>query len=535
MLTSSDSDVKRTIAGILGVENSAAWDIVDSNPEDNLYMVHHKPEADTTQYGQIRGITVDTQAGAIVSRSFGYTPRVVTDQLTIQPDNNMHLVDDLGYEHVVDPNRVSIKMGFEGTIINVFKHNGHVYRSTRKKLDPSNSRWGSSETFADMYWSLDGPTDEELFDNNSDYSPYCHIFIMVHPDVQVVSKDNIGSGFLVYLGPKQMWSLDYYECPYKQLQIDGSTFEGITEEEFAQDPRPYAGWIDDTLYVPADIQDMYSAETRNVDKTIYSAPSLSMMDANRHLIFGFYNQFPGSELLDRRLLPGEFVVLYLTDETGQTTGMIRVESQAYAWRSDMRDNDPNLRHRFYQLLNGSYIRYDTHEGKRRFESLYPSMTPYDKDSIQARIAEYGPFTVWPQMPDFDDSVLYNKQGRLNNIWMAFLSAVPLHKQLEVSGYLDELINRRNELVGWLQMLEGQKLDKAEFSRRVLNILSAAKSFAIRQANSGFRDRRGRKLSVKELTSNNIQNLISKEEGSSLYRLVKEMIRWKKEQEENKLE
>lgn len=527
----NSENTRNIISQVLGVENSAAWDIVSSDPEHNLYMVHHKPEANLSDYGQIRGIVVDSQAKTVVARSYGYTPTIVSDQVLIQPgDGNIHLIDQMGLEHVVDPVRSLFKIGFEGTLINVFKHDGIVYRSTRKRLDPARSRWGNSRSFMEMYWSLGGPSDDVLFDPNSKYSPYCHVFIIVHPEVLVVSKDNVGEGYLVYLGPKQMWSLDYEDCPYKQVQQDGSLFPGVTQEQFDEDSRVDAGWIDHTLHVPETVADLTVDKTHN--HPIFSPHNLSIEESNKHLQYGFYQPFEGSDKLDRRMLPGEFIVIHQLDESGATIGLLRVESTSYTWRSGMRDNDPNLLHRFTQLVNGSYIPYDTTEGKERYNSLYPTFEPFDEESIKNQINTDGPYVVWPQDgPYYDPEYLMNKESRMYNIWLAFLNSVPLHSQKEVSGYLRWLYNKRGELIGWLRMLENRgNLDKSEFSKRVIDIIEAARNYARRRAeNAQDRTKDGKKMSIKDLTKENIRNLISKENGTSLYKMVRDMAKWKKEQ------
>ena len=529
----SQDNTRKLISQVIGIENSAAWDIVSSDPEHNLYMVHHKPEANLFDYGKIRGIVVDTEAKTVVCRSYGYTPIVNADQITIQSgDNNIHLIDELGYEHVMQPERIHMKTGFEGTLIHVFKHNGKVYRSTRKRLDPSRSRWGNSITFTEMYWDLGGPKDEVLFDSNSKYSPYCHTFILVHPDVLVVSKDNIGDGYLVYLGPKQMWSVSYDECPYKQTYENGALYFGINQEEFNEDPRPNAGWIDDTLHVPLTVTNMSDNVTHSQGHAIFSPNNLSFDEANKHLMFGFYNSFEGYNNMDYRLLPGEFVIIHYTDEYGALIKMVKVQSSSYSWRSNMRDNNPNLLYRFFQLVNGSYIHYETDDGKRRYNSLYPTLTPYDKDSIMNKIKNNEPFVIWPQTV-LDKNLLIDKESRMYNIWLAFLNSVPLHKQKDVSNYLDYLYNNRNELIGWLRMLERRGgLDSTVIPSRAINIIGAAKKFAREKVK---RDQNvtntGKILSIKTLIRNNIRNLVMKEEGSSLYRLIRDMNRWKRDLEE----
>lgn len=522
----NNQSVKNIIAKVIGVENSAAWEVVSSDPDHNLYMVHHKPEANLSEYGQIRGLVIDIKAETIICKSYGYTPTIVTDKITIQAgDGNVHLIDELGLEHALNPARMLLKIGFEGTLINVFKHDGVVYRSTRKRLDANRSRWGSSKTFMEMYETLGGPGDE-LFNSNSDYSPYCHTFIIVHPDVLVVTKDNVGDGYLVYLGPKQMWSTDYETCPYKQTRQDGKLYEGVSQEDFDNDPRPNAGWIDDTLHVPQTF-----ASIENLGKTVLAPPDLSFDQANKHLKFGFYNSFEGFEKLDKRMLPGEFVVIHNLDENGATTGLIRVESPAYNWRAGMRDNNPNLRHRFFQLVNGSYLRYDTAEGRDRYNSLYPTFTPYEALSIKKQISTDGPYVVWPQDVSGSEPDLNDRDARMYNIWLAFLNAVPLHQQYDVITYLDYLYSKRGELISWLRTLENRgHIDPTVFSGRVVNIIETSRRFAQQKVTSGQdRGKDGRKLSVKDITKDNVRNLVMKEEGSSLYRLIREMDQYKQEQ------
>jgi len=391
----------------------------------------------------------------------------------------------------LNQNNVKFKVGYEGTLINIFKHDGVVYRSTRKRLDAERSRWGTSKTFMEMYYQLGGPSDEVLFDPMSKYSPWVHSFIIVHPDVLVVTKDNVGEGYLVYLGSKRMYSTEYDECPYKQLRQDGTPF--LTDQEFLQDERVNAGWIDPISHTPTNF---------------LSPTSLTLEEANQHLLFGSYESFDHADL-DRRMLPGEFVIVHQTDDQGHEK-MLRVESHAYNWRSQMRDNNPNLLNRFFHLVSHSYT--------SGMIEKYPVFTPYDERSIKAQI-ESGGYVVWPQVPSKVD--MSNKEVRLYNIWLAFLNAVPLHRQKEVAGYLNYLYMKRNELVSWLRHLENLgHMDPALFSKRVLNILEIARRFAQQNSNG---------KTVKNATKDNIRNLIMKEEGASLYRLIKEMDAYKKDQ------
>lgn len=120
-----------------------------------------------------------------------------------------------------------------------------------------------------------------------------------------------------------------------------------------------------------------------------------------------------------------------------------------------------------------------------------------------------------------------KDERMYYIWLTFLYVVPLHKQEEVTSYLTHLYAKRGELISWLRHLETLgHLDSTIFSKRVLNIIEIGRKYA--QSNTLGK-------TVKNATKDNIRNLMMKEEGSSLYRLIKEMETYKKEVETYKKE
>jgi len=64
--------------------------------------------------------------------------------------------------------------------------------------------------------------------------------------------------------------------------------------------------VDTDLHVPNTVS-LYEAGSET--KSIYSPETLSLEEANKHLLFGFYEGFEGYQFLDPRLLPGEFLIL----------------------------------------------------------------------------------------------------------------------------------------------------------------------------------------------------------------------------------
>jgi hypothetical protein len=497
--TISDMNKKKIVAPMLGLKEDDPFDIV-SETDTGLVMVHYRPDADVEVFGNLRGVVVDINVGKVVSYSFPYTPRVIASSMIA--DNGNLTLGGISTT-LANLSNLRFKIGFEGTLIHVFKHGGKVYRTTRKRLDATRSRWGNSKTFGEMYWELNGPKDEVLFDPTKDYSPYCHYFILVHPQVLVSTKDDISSGYLVYLGPKQIYSTSPTTCPYPMNSVDCD------------------------LHVP----ETSSSNSRNSSGAIYSPENSTLEEANKHLSFGFYETFDGYQYLDPRLLPGEFIIV----ENVETKQMYRVESTSYAWRSDMRNNNPNLLHRFFELLDFAYLKK---EDDNKFRTMFPILTLYDPASLFSTISS-APIIVWPQNTENEFSTLpvpNTKEGKLYNIWQSFLLCVPISRQKEVFEFYDVLVTRRIELITWLietskKMVSSSStnaFDLSVYSNRARDILLKTRSFAENRYRSGdnIDNRTKEAKTVESLTRDNIRNFISKEKGSSLYRLIREMDRIK---------
>ena len=488
------SETKAKIAKIIGINSdpgTEAWDIKDSIPEEHLYLIHYNEDANLNKYGDLRGIVVDTKAGTIVCRSFGFTPSVTASSLVIGADSKYHLIDVYGHKHDIDSGKIKIKLGFEGTIMRVFKHNGNVYMSTHRRLRTGKSRWGNSIPFTQMYEKLGGPQPEKLFDPNKKYSPYCHIFLMVHPDVLNVTKADVGNGYLVYLGPKQVWSNAYPESETDlNLTVPDSS---------ARVPSP--------------------AETPMTITPL----DLTLDQANRHLRYG-WTAFDDSRL-DIRSRTGEFIILYVMDDDDQINRLIRVQSPAYEWRLGVRDNDPNLLHRFYALLNPSYIQTNTARGLEEYVAKFPIVQQMSKDRLSQLVNER-PVLFIPLAPSV---WMRDKNDNLYNIWLNFVVSIPINKQKEALEYYTRLVDDRDLLISWLESItdEYDDMSDLEISPRAKRIISDSRGFASKQpltkvsvvkrtqGESGSED-------YESKVKSSIRFFVMREEGTSLYRLVKNM-------------
>ena len=201
-------NIRDIISEVLIIENNEHWNICDSIPSEGLYLVHYTNSANLSKYGWIKGIVIDIFNKVIVCSSFGHVKTIVSNKIE-ESNEKIIITDTLGNKKYYPKNKIKINIGFEGTLIRVFKHNGNVYHSSHHKLSVNNSKWGNSITFKKMYEILGGPSNDELFNKDSIYSPYCYMFILVHPEIINVTKQDIGNGYIVYLGAKKMWNKEY--------------------------------------------------------------------------------------------------------------------------------------------------------------------------------------------------------------------------------------------------------------------------------------------------------------------------------------
>lgn len=486
------------IADILSIPAGPNWEVVRSN--DDLHLIHYTTSsAEFPEYGHIRGTIVSTEYNCVVANSYGYTPVGIADE--IEPDDNgLITIDDVDRStHTFNVKDASFHMGFDGTLIRVFKWKGTVYYSTHRRLDIATSRWGNeTKTFKEMYEELNGP--ETLF-GDGDCSPYCHMFIMCHPDVVVGTRFKLTKGLLIYLGYKQMWDPETPPMPAEMVDTVLTTPDLITEMSI----------------------DMEQPVT-------FKPKTLSLEEANKHLLSGFWSHDGSINKYDPRLGTGEFVIVHYTDVETGSKKLVRIHSTAYEWRHTMRGNHPNLWCQFVRRVNGSYLDCRKTRPLSSYVSSYPILANHSDEEIMEHINTAGNYTIWHQNKHTDISQMYNRQNRLRNIWLCYLISVPLHRQAEVFTYLNKFYKERDNVIDWLQELEElSSLEGLTVSDRAIQIINETRLFAHRNEKAGRNLARDRSvLTVKQMTKNNISNLIRKEDGSSLYKLMKNRQRYYKD-------
>jgi hypothetical protein len=482
------ANLRERIASILDIPNNDSWQIVDTNTADGLYLIHYSPDASMIRYGSLQGVVVDVTNKVIVARSLGFTPVVTASTLQVaEYDDNIHLTDAVNpnINYIIDPKTTLFFPGFEGTIMRVFLYRGRVYHSTHKKLDANRARWGNSPTFLEIYRELGGPADKDLFDLSKNYSPIVHIFILVHPTLQVVSKTLIGNGCLVYLGSYRMW--DPETSPYPHNEIDLVDHGVVAVDEFIPNSK---------------------------EPFTYAPREMTLEEVNKYLSFGFHQNIDQCDLEDR-LLPGEFVIAYLQPKEDQISGTLRIESPAYHWRASLRDNNPNLFHQFYLLSNGKFIQAQYDNEREIYLRKFPILTPYEEESIIELLKEE-PIIIWPQenlSEEIINEILADPSSRLYNIFLAFLYSLPPHLQGNSFGIYQEYQKSISAVADWLiDLYERGDSSYDLIPSRARQIINAARSNAQRRIEEGSVENLG------SLVNEEIRRLLELEEGASLFHL-----------------
>lgn len=462
--TYSEYFLKQKIAKVLDLPLDDSWEIISQN--DSLAMIHHTPNADINIYANLRGVVVDIVTGKVVSYSYPHAQTFICNSLSSDlPDDSTKLCFN---NMTLDLNTTKITHGYEGPLYHIFLHNGVVYHSTRKRLDGEKSRWGNSPSFREIYNKLGGPADSVLFDKTKLYSPYCYTFILNSPEVAVVSR-TVNKGKLIYLGCRKMYSLD--NSPYALSDIDAT---------------------------PVDLTQLHNLTVPE---------KLTVTAANLYLQKGFYADSADSVLdsvlqsVDSRLTQGEFIILQ--DAEGF---MFRIESESYHWRSLIRNNNPNYLHRFFEIYDISL------KNSEEYTALFPDLTKC--------------FSDFKYMCNFPD-VISDRDLKLYNAWICFILAMPIHMEMETIGYMDYLLENKKKCAQWIIGLSdsmiSNTLDFSKYSKRLADILTKTNQFAENYIKKGAVDlKTGKPKNVHTVRHENCRNFINKEQGTSLYRLIREM-------------
>jgi hypothetical protein len=465
---------------------------------DHLALVHYDDGADMLENGDLRGILVDTEAGAIIASSFGYTPTAVSNML-VPKDGVLTLTDTESNTHTFNMEETTIKRVFEGVVIRVLWHKGVAYRITHRKIKPLRSRWGSSPYFLDIYREAGGPTDEQLFDLSKPFSSTCYMFLVVHPDLLVATRQKVTRPYIVFLSEQEM-----------ELQRP--------EDQVAKGVRSFttANLVGGTVNV----------------SYIHEPQVLSLEEANHHLKFGYFNPF---KCEDERQLTGEAVILYRTVE-GQIVDVLKVHSPSYEWRSTMRGNNPNVAHQFYCLLDAVLPNITTDEQWNTLKERLIMLPLYNNESLKQSFEQNRAIFTLPGT-EGERSLYAKREARIHLLWQNYILALPPSFQERALDLLSSFDTIKNEVTEWIQSIEttnkNKDIETTDLHPRIKGIIASARKFSKDRIKNGTNfTAQGKPITYPNLIKNNIRNIINKEHGTSLYKLHKLHKQYQRDQQKD---
>jgi hypothetical protein len=431
--------------------------------------------------GHLRGVLVDVKVGLIVASSYGYTPTAVTNHLSFD-QNNCTLVDQNQMIHEFQTHNTVIKRVYEGVILRVVYYNGEVYKLTHRKIRPMKSHWGDTPFFTNMYNEAQGPKDDQLFDLNKKYSPLCYVFLVVHPTLLIATKQVVTKPYVVLLNINTMYHPNQTPFDIQDIDLD------------LKPTLPFSNQV-----------------CSRVDESYLHLPeNLSVEEANKHLQCGFYEDLLSDDL---RLCPGEAVIMYKYNDKGHVVDILKVNSVAYNFRFNLRNNDPNPYHQFYELVNYSYKTLSYYVNEIEFKQKFAIIDNYNQNDLQSLLDQDAIIQL-----DTGAMTVEQKKDRLHilkQVWLNYLISLPYHHQKQALGYYEQFLKEREQVIAWLQ--RNVNLDPTiKLPDRAKSLILAAKQTANSLVQSG------KATDLNKTVKDVIHNFVMKEYGSSLYSLVKAM-------------
>nr|QBK89768.1 MAG: RNA ligase with polynucleotide kinase domain [Pithovirus LCPAC101] len=519
---SAQQELKLTIAKILGIPVTNDWDIYDSIPKKNLYLVHYKPSANVNKYGWIQGIVVDIKNECIVCKS-SHSDVLEKDKLIIK--NDTLILEDKNNSEILSSEKYRIYQGIEGLAIRVFRHEGVTYLSTHKRIEVRNykSRWGNSILFSEMIKQLPFPDPDSIFsgsstdeqksseteyDIESDTSPIVYIFIITHPDILNVSRDYVKRGYVSYLGYNLM---NKKNVSTNNINVEINTFESLATYDLSEAKKS------NKVYIPKE---------------------MTLEEANNHLKYGFYPKYENIE--DARCGYGEnlMIVPVISDTESRCLpfNIYEVASPAYTWRKSIRGDNSSLYGRFFELSENARINVKSDsllEYKRRF----PLYNMYNIESVKHMIHGGKRLMKWGQDAT-KDYILDTYKDRIYNIWVCYMMSCPVHRQNEIVDMYDSYRNDMEYTVSILNTMylnESYKNNTHSHNKNITKIIEKAifnkstQEYNKHELKQYISDKVEVEVDTKK-DDNIILNTIKKEvyslEGSTLYSLYKYLFQYK---------
>ena len=383
-------------ARLLNVSLPKTWEIKDT--VGDLVLIHSNAKTDQNSPNYLRGLIIDVKAERIVAPPVQVPPKVVSDDIILTDTEIIVGETKLPREGTI------ATRGFEGFGFRIFKHNNYVFCASSKRIDAVDMRWGDSPTFGEMFEEALEMNPLDFFDSEAN-SPYVHTFLVYHP------RHLNASRFDAKLSPKG------FVIPITCV----------------------------VMYPPTKPQTPIQLKNQ-----VPVVPLLELDKAQDFLRNGWsgtYNE-DHPELGD-----GEFILFWSGGKN-----VLRVDSQAYTWRTSIHACSGSISDRFSQILTESI--------STRFKSKnYFPFASRTREELQAmlplRSLEVSGFISMDTKPpgvllyDSEDKILVlesvraAQKSRFSSLIQNYLLSLPPHRQQELLDIWKETDEKRVQLTNYV--------------------------------------------------------------------------------------
>jgi len=488
------------IAEIVGVDKMNGeypFKVVDTKSDHGLYMIHYDVDeignfSSDSPEKNLRGVIVSDMDGVLVP-SFGYTPTIISNKYPT--DSKEKLTDKDGNEYTLD--EFGVKDVFpmlDGTLLRVWKYKDTIHISTHKKMDATNSRWGTSGKFVDLFNKYTEKTFkvEDLFteDSAKDSKPVIHNFLLVDVDLMISSKlpldSSIKEGFVVYI----------------------NSLNCETPEILKSLPK------------------IHYSEVSKTENTVFRISSLTPEEYDSYLNKGFY---PELDDIDNNISLGEGLIIF----NGNT--MLKMISDSYNRRAKIVDNNPNIMHRVYELLDQAQIPKD---GVDTFLEKFPAVPCPTNEQIENHkdniISKFPAGWKLPSDQELTENNGLAREMRLRVAVTHYAMSLPiLHQKAALTCTAELLKDRHNaiQIVTQNYFKFDKKQWEEDVSPRDLKVYERIHKMVIdAKAYANVRIKRGEEIKgitgsqlFNKFVKDNLRNLMLKEYGVSIYKIVRVLV------------
>lgn len=495
-MSSMESSKIAEVVGVDKVNGEYPFKVVDNKSDQGLYMIHYDVDEiggypSDSSVRNLRGVIVSDMDGVLVP-SFGYTPTIISNKYPT--DSKEKLTDKDGNEYTLE--EFGVKDVFpmlDGTLLRVWKYKDVIHISTHKKMDATNSRWGTSAKFVDLFNNYTEGTFkvEDLFkDSNESANPVIHNFLLVDVDLMISSKlplvTSVKQGFVVYIN-----SLNC-EAP----------------EILKSLPK------------------LHYNEVAKTEKTVFRIMSLKPEEYDSYLNKGFYSEL---EDIDNNISLGEGLIIF----NGNT--MLKMISDSYNRRAKIVDNNPNIMHRVYELLDQAQIPKD---GLDTFLEKFPAVPCPTDEQIESHkdniISKFPAEWKIPSDQQLTENTGLAREMRLRIAVTHYAMSLPIFHQKAALTCISELLRDRYNAI---QVVTHNyfKFEKKQWgedvSPRDLKVYERIYKMVIdAKAYANVRIKRGEEIKgitgsqlFNKFVKDNLRNLMLKEYGVSIYKIVRVLV------------